>query len=49
MTVSPTCIVCAELVAIVTVLPFSSAPPRDVALGAALIERLSGVIVAVFA
>ena len=37
VTVSPTWSVCAELVAIVTVVPFSCAPPRDVALGAALI------------
>jgi hypothetical protein len=46
VTVSPTCRVCDALVAIVTVLPFSSAPPREVALGAALIVRLSGWIVA---
>jgi hypothetical protein len=32
-------------VAIVTVLPTSSAPPRDVALGAALMFRVSGWIV----
>ena len=35
------------LVAIVTVLPFSSAPPREVALGAALMLTLSGWIAAV--
>jgi hypothetical protein len=32
-------------VAIVTVLPYSSAPPREAALGAALIARLSGWMV----
>jgi hypothetical protein len=40
--------VCAELVAIVTVVPVSWAPPRDVALGGALIVTLSGVIEASF-
>ena len=36
-------------VAIVTVEPTSSAPPREVALGAALMFTLSGVTVAVLA
>ena len=34
------------MVAIVTVVPFSSAPPREVELGGGLMVTLSGVIVA---
>ena len=45
MTVSPTCSVCVAAVAIVTVLPSSIAPPREVALGAALMFTVSGWIV----
>ena len=46
VTVSPTWSLWAALVAIVTVVPFSSAPPRDDELGGGLMVMLSGVIVA---
>jgi hypothetical protein len=49
VTVSPTWRVCAELVAIVAVVPVSCAPPRELELGGALIVRLRGVIEAGFA
>ncbi len=45
MTTSPGCSEWVAAVAIVTVLPFSSAPPRDVALGTALIVDVSGATV----
>jgi hypothetical protein len=45
VTVSPGCSVCVAAVAIVTVLPASIAPPREVAPGAALMFTVSGWIV----